>query len=50
MRESLADHYPTQEAWLKASEEKVKSLLGQEEDLADVVFSRIQRGIASGQE
>lgn len=48
--QSLADNYPTQEAWQRASEEKVKTILGREnEDLANVMLTRIQTGVASGQ-
>lgn len=48
--QNLADHYPTQEAWQRASEEKVKTILGREnEDLANAMLTRIQTGVASGQ-
>ena len=48
--QNLADNYPTQEAWQRASEEKVKTILGREnEDLANVMLIRIQTGVASGQ-
>jgi hypothetical protein len=48
--QNLADNYPTQEAWQRASEEKVKTILGREnEDLANVMLTRIQTGVASGQ-
>jgi hypothetical protein len=46
--QSLAEQYPTKEAWQNASEDRVKSLLGRENaDLANVVLTRIQTGVAS---
>jgi len=47
--QSLAEQYPTQEAWQQASEEKMKPVLGKDEDMAQVVLTRIQKGVANGQ-
>lgn len=47
----LAEKYPTREMWEQASEETVKSLLGQDnEDMASVVLNRIHKGISNIQE
>ncbi|WP_341734480.1 ATP-binding protein [Microcoleus sp. EPA2] len=49
--QDLADLYPTKEAWHQASEDKIKTLLGREnQDLAKVVLTRIQEGIAGVQQ
>jgi hypothetical protein len=49
--QDLADLYPTKEAWHQSSEDKIKTLLGREnQDLAGVVLTRIQEGIAGVQQ
>ncbi|HIK11022.1 MAG TPA: ATP-binding protein [Oscillatoriaceae cyanobacterium M33_DOE_052] len=45
--QSLAEQYPTKEAWRNASLDKVKSLLGKESDLGEVLLQRIQKSLGN---
>ncbi len=44
--QGLTEQYPTQESWGNASLDTVKSVLKENEDLADPVFKRIQKGVS----
>jgi molecular chaperone HtpG len=43
--QNLAECYPTQEAWKRANEKDIKSLLGEEADLASALLKRIQEKV-----
>ncbi|MCC3415938.1 MULTISPECIES: ATP-binding protein [unclassified Microcoleus] len=42
----LAEQYPTKEAWQTASLDRVKEILGENDDLAEPVLNRIKQGIS----